>query len=159
MRTHFVKFCIVGGLGTVTDMLTLFILNQIFTVSADSTLAHFIWLPGYFAAILQNYLINHFWTFKAHKSGIKPSRSALAKFALTSFISIIPRSGAYELIRLLLPPDFTLINFIVSFSSYVGFIVKPENIVTYIANFMGIVAGTIVNFFGSKYIVFKHDDN
>ncbi len=132
---EFIKFCIVGGLGTVTDMGILAILNKIFSPAEGTFLIHTIWLPGYFAAILQNYLVNHFWTFKAHQNDQKVSHKALLVFALTSFVSTIPRSAAYESILWAIPKD-------------VWFQV-------YLANFMGIVAGTIVNFLGSKFIVFK----
>ncbi len=133
--SQFVKFCIVGGLGAATDMGVLFILHQIFKLQPESFAEHFIWLPGYFLAILQNYLINHYWTFTEHTQSTKVSHKALAKFAITSFISIIPRTGAYELVLFALPSSFIFRG--------------------YLANFMGIVAGTIVNFLGSKYIVFK----
>ena len=135
--SNFVKFCIVGGLGAVTDMAVLFILQQIFSFPPDSFFGHFIWIPGYFVAILQNYLINHYWTFSKHTKTTKVSHKAFMKFAFTSFISMIPRTVAIEFVLFVLPGSFFRI---------------------YVANFMGIVAGTVVNFLGSKYIVFKKND-
>jgi len=128
---QFIKFCVVGGLGLVTDQTVFFLLSTI--VDPASVLVNFVWVVGYLLAVVQNYLINHYWTFKAQTSESRPSGRGLVVFLLVSLTSLIPRFIAYKGVLVLFGVSQITMN---------------------LANLCGIVAGTVVNFFGSKFIVF-----
>ncbi len=132
LRIQFIKFCIVGGLGFVTDMAVFTILKNL--LQAESKLLlNIIPLFGYIAAVTQNYLINHFWTFGDQTKKISPSKKAYAIFFAVSLTALMPRYIVY--------------NYILSSFGKSG--LYPE-----FANFVGIVAATVFNFIGSKYFVF-----
>jgi len=80
-------------------------------------------------------MINHFWTFSTQTKEFNISLRAFVTFLAVSLISLVPRYIVYSLIL-----------------HYGGAGVR---FVPDIANLGGIVAGTIVNFIGSKYFVFK----
>jgi putative flippase GtrA len=133
LKSQFVKFCITGGLGLVTDMAVFMLLRKL--LNAESRiLLNIIPIFGYIVAVSQNYLINHFWTFGAQTADTSVSRKAYLSFFAVSLIALIPRYIVYN-----------------SFLSYFG----SGGFYPNIANFTGIVAATLFNFIGSKYYVFK----
>lgn len=134
LSTQFVKFCITGGLGLITDAGIFHLIKVSFSVE-NWLLLNIIPVFGYSAAVIQNYIINHFWTFHSQTVNIQLSKDAFIKFLSVSLISLVPRYIVYNLV-------------LGAFTSQSGFV--PD-----IANLSGIIAGTLVNFLGSKFIVFK----
>ena len=132
--TQFVKFCITGGLGLITDAGIFHLIKTSFGVE-NWLLLNIIPVVGYSAAVIQNYIINHFWTFRSQTVEMELSKDAFIKFLSVSIISLVPRYIVYN-------------SVLASFTSNRGFV--PD-----IANLSGIIAGTLVNFLGSKFIVFK----
>jgi putative flippase GtrA len=139
MSNQFVRFCVTGGLGVLTDAGIYFILVRVFHARESYFLIKFIWIFGYIAAVIQNYLINHFWTFHDQTKEFNVSTKAFINFLSVSLISLIPRYLVYTMIL-----------------SYGG---EETALVPDLANLGGIIAGTVVNFIGSKYFVFKNRDD
>lgn len=136
---QFVRFCITGGLGVLTDAGIYFILVRALNAKDSYFILKFIWIFGYIAAVIQNYLINHFWTFSKQTKEFSISAKAFVQFLSVSLISLVPRYLVYILI----------INYGGAKTMFV-----PD-----LANLGGIIAGTVVNFLGSKYFVFKSRDD
>lgn len=139
LSNQFIKFCVTGGLGVITDAGIYFILVRVLDARDSYFVLKFIWIFGYIAAVIQNYLINHFWTFSDQTKELRISAKAFVKFLVVSLISLVPRYIVYMLVL-----------------SYGG---EKVMFVPDLANLSGIVAGTIVNFLGSKFIVFKETDD
>ncbi len=135
------KFLIVGGLGVVTDQATFSFLRYLFdlTIERDQFLLRFLPIFGYTLAVVQNYLLNHYWTFRSRVSGSSASLRGLMLFFLVSMIALVPRLLTYYLVLSWFDPTSTF---------------APD-----ISNFIGIVVATLVNFFGTKYFVFVPDSS
>ncbi len=129
---QFVKFCVVGGLGLVTDQTIFFFLSRV--VDPGSLFVNLVWIVGYALAVIQNYLINHYWTFKSETRDTHASGKGLLSFFVISVTALIPRFLAYKGVILALGTSHLILN---------------------MANLCGIAAGTVVNFWGSKFIVFR----
>ncbi len=129
---QFIKFCVVGGLGLLTDQTIFFLISR--AVDPASVFVNFIWVVGYAVAVLQNYLINHYWTFKVQTQDTHASGSGFFAFFLISLTALVPRFLAYKAVLLVLGAAPLTLN---------------------LANLCGIAAGTVVNFFGSKFLVFR----
>lgn len=138
LSVQFVKFCITGGLGLITDAGIYHIIKVSFNVESW-ILLNIIPIFGYFTAVIQNYIINHLWTFRTQTTNIKISKEAFVRFLSVSLLSLIPRYIVYN-------------SVLAAFTSNRGLV--PD-----IANISGIVAGTLVNFIGSKYFVFKEKND
>ena len=136
---QFIRFCITGGLGVITDAGIYFMLVRVLNAKDSYFILKFIWIFGYIAAVIQNYLINHFWTFSEQTKQFSVSAKAFVQFLSVSLVSLIPRYLIYIMIL-----------------NYGG---EKTMFVPDIANLGGIVAGTVVNFLGSKYFVFKKKDD
>ena len=78
---RFVKFAFVGALGSVTDFTVLNLL--IVFAGFPSSLANG---TGFCAAVLQNFLLNRWWTYP--ESRIHNTREQMAKFALVSLVGL-----------------------------------------------------------------------
>lgn len=121
----FLKFAIVGGGGAVTNLLLFYIFVDVF---------HWNPLPisalCYFISAVQNYLINHFWTFHDKLEPSAPSLSALLKFLLASTVGLVVN---------LLCLKLTLGLFSTAVYS----------------QFLGIAAGLVFNYAMAKIFVFK----
>ena len=139
MSNQFVRFCVTGGLGVLTDAGIYFILVRAFHARENYFLIKFIWIFGYIVAVIQNYVINHLWTFHDQTKDVSVSIKAFVNFLSVSLISLIPRYLVYTMIL-----------------SYGG---EGTALIPDLANLGGIVAGTLVNFIGSKYFVFKNRDD
>jgi len=129
---QFVKFCVVGGLGLITDQTIFFFMSRL--TDPASVFVNLVWVGGYSAAVLQNYLINHYWTFKSEMGNAHASGSGFMSFFAISVTALIPRFLAYKAVILVLGTGHLVLNF---------------------ANLCGIGAGTVVNFWGSKFLVFR----
>jgi putative flippase GtrA len=129
---QFIKFCVVGGLGLLTDQTIFFLISR--SVDPASIFVNVIWVVGYSVAVLQNYLINHYWTFKIQTQDTHASGKGFFAFLAISLTALIPRFLVYKAVLVLFGATPLILN---------------------LANLCGIGAGTVVNFFGSKFIVFK----
>ena len=93
---RFLKFAIVGALGAVTDYTILNLL--IFSAGFPPLVANGF---GFCAAVLQNFLLNRWWTYP--ESQIRNTRRQMAKFALVSVvglgINLMVFDFVYELLR------------------------------------------------------------
>lgn len=130
---QFIKFCVVGGLGLLTDQSIFFLLTLV--IDHSGPFINVIWVVGYAVAVLQNYLINHYWTFKAQTQDTHASSRGFISFFAISLTALIPRFITYKAVLIVLGASPLTLN---------------------LANLCGIGAGTVVNFFGSKFLVFKN---
>ncbi|HPO48961.1 MAG TPA: GtrA family protein [Spirochaetota bacterium] len=128
LKRKFIKFGIVGGLGTITNLIIFFIF-----VDVLNFIPELIASIAFFIAATQNYLINHFWTFKEHTKDDNVSFSGWLKFILTSLLGLA-------------------INIFVMKYIIINFFDPPYKV---IAQFFGIISGMSINFIGSKFFVFK----
>ncbi len=137
LQNQFIKFCVVGGLGVITDQGTFSLVKYIFHLSVQTDKLILTILPflGYSFAVSQNYILNHFWTFNNQTQKENPSFRSFIKFIMVSLIAMIPRLITYYLILKL-------------FSQH-SFSRLPD-----LANLVGIAVATVFNFVGSKYFVF-----
>ena len=145
-KFQFMRFCVTGGLGVITDLIisyiVLLILKSSFTINFDSATnglgdKALLCIPpvlGFVAAVIKNYLLNHFWTFGAETENHRVSFKLFGKFFGVALFALIPRLIVYVI----------LINNVLNPNSFFN-----------LANFGGIMAGMFFNFFGSKFFVFK----
>ena len=125
LKIRFIKFGIVGFLGTITNLGFFFVLVDILKFNASLISAAVFLIAG-----AQNYTLNQIWTFR-DVTGTRLSFKAFAKFILVAIVGL----GANLLVLNLL----------------LHFFVLPYQV---IAQGIGILAGMLVNFAGSKYLVF-----
>jgi len=128
---EFIKYCIVGGTGTIIDVGIYTVLTRIF---------HFYYILAtgisVFIAIFNNFLLNKHWTFKKGKSG-RTTKEYL-KFFIVSVINYFLHIGImYSIV------EFTKLESIVG------------NYEDFIAKFIAIIIITISNYIGNKYWTFK----
>jgi len=121
-----VRFAIVGGLGTVTNLVLFFVLVDLGDLAP---------LPGavvcFAVAVSQNYVLNELWTFAIRgEARLAPSR--YAKFVAASLVGLAVNAAA--LAALISLYEFPLL-------------VVPQA--------FGILAGMAVNFIASRQIVFR----
>ena len=143
-KFQFMRFCVTGSLGVVTDMIVSYIFVLILGLNdqENATLLTkiLICIPpvlGFVAAVTQNYLLNHFWTFGKETENHRVSLKLFGKFFGVCLFSLIPRLAFY----------YFLITIV--FQNHAnGYYFN-------LANFGGIIAGMFTNFFGSKFVVFR----
>lgn len=131
------KFLVVGGLGVVTDQVVFSTLRYLFNLSIeqDQMILRFLPLFGYTLAVIQNYLLNHHWTFRVRVEGSSASLRGLMLFFIVSLSALIPRLITYYVVLGFFPQNYPW---------------SPD-----ISNLIGIIVGTLINYFGTKYFVFK----
>jgi dolichol-phosphate mannosyltransferase len=129
--SEFFKFAITGGLGTITNL-------AIFFLCADIAGLHEIpvSIGCFFIAASQNYLINHFWSFKKATANSAPS---VTKWLLFLGASLLGLGINLLVLKMLLT-----------------YVYLPYKV---IAQSAGIAAGMMINFILSKKIVFKKKNN
>ncbi len=140
-KFQFMRFCVTGSLGVITDAVIYHVFLWLLHVNAgkdrttaDTILLFILPVFGYVAAVIQNYLINHLWTFKKETAEHRISIKLFGKFFAVSLFSLIPRYAFYT------------------------FLLIFNNITPDLANLGGIAAGMFTNFFGSKFVVFRFRD-
>mgnify|MGYP001219924964 CR=1 FL=1 len=138
LSSQFAKFCLTGGLELITDAGIFYFIKKSLGIE-NWFLLNIIPIFGYTAAVAQNYIINHFWTFRSQTVDTTLSKNAFLQFLAVSLISLVPRYIVYN-------------SVLAAFTSNAGLV--PD-----FANFCGIIAGTLVNFLGSKFYVFRKKDN
>lgn len=124
--SSFTRFIFVGGLGTIVNLIGFFLVADIFHY--DANLAAVI---AFSVAVTQNYLLNHRFSFKRH------SQEALSFLAFLRYVAV-------NLIGLSI--NLLVINLLLANHD-----IHPK----VIAQFFGIGAGTLVNYFGSRLFVFR----
>ena len=143
LKYDIAKFVTVGGFGVITDMAVFSFLLYFFNLSRIHDKFIVGWIlpaPGFAVAVAQNYLLNHYWTFSDRVKGVSLSlRKFGVFFIVASFTALIPRMLIYKLMLAMFADDSSKIAIIIS-------------------NFVAIIAGTLFNYFGSKYFVFTPKD-
>jgi putative flippase GtrA len=123
---NFLKFAVTGGLGTVTNLLLFSFMVDVFDLPA--LLASTL---CYLLAATQNYFLNYFWVFQGKTGSSCPSFRLWRIFLMGSLAGL-----GVNLIILQLTLGW--------FSAAVY------------SQLLGIGAGFVVNFFMTKFFVFKH---
>jgi len=124
---QFLKFAVTGGLGTITNLAVFFVLADLLGLPEIP-----VSIGCFLIAVTQNYIINHLWSFKTHTAGAGLSLKRWGLFAVSSLLGLAVNITVMKLVlrHWVLPYKF-------------------------IAQAWGIVAGMAVNFFLSKYAVFR----
>lgn len=121
------KFLIVGGLGTLTNLIIFFIFvdraeyNEIIVA-----------IVAFVVSAVQNYVLNHYWTFSVVTKGSSVSFKGLFKFITVSLSALA-------------------VNILIM----KGLLAAFDLPLKVIAQAVGIFFGTFVNYLGSKLFVFK----
>jgi len=123
----FIKFAIVGFLGTVTNLILFFIFADILKLRANPTAICVFLFVG-----TQNYIFHHSWTFRENTRNGKLSFLGWIKFTITTLFG--------------LGVNIIVLNVILYFYN------PPYKV---IAQFCGVAFGTLLNYLGSKHLVFK----
>tara|TARA_Y100000590_G_scaffold152262_1_gene174840 strand:- start:540 stop:917 length:378 start_codon:yes stop_codon:yes gene_type:complete len=121
------KFLAVGLLGTITNLTLFYIFVDIMMFPALQ-----ISIITFLIASLQNYILNHFWTFTKDMGANSPKISNYFRFLLVATIGLF-------------------INLLILW----WFIETFDPAIKVVAQAFGIAGGTMINFLGSKYWVFK----
>jgi dolichol-phosphate mannosyltransferase len=125
---EFIKFSLIGGSGMVIDLLFVFISKEAFSLSFR--IARII---GFLFALTSNFLLNRKFTFEhAHKGNIFQQYAGFFTISLIGFV----------------------INWFISVYLYEHY--HFFNLHYLIASVLGVLGGLIINFTGSKFLVFKH---
>jgi putative flippase GtrA len=124
---QFLRFCVAGGMGTLTHLV-------IFFLGADVAGLHEIpvSIGCFLIAATQNYLVNYHWSFREVTSG---ERVSLKKWALYIGSSLVG-----------LAVNLTVMEMALTF-----FVLPYKTI----AQAVGTIAGMMINFAASKFIVFR----
>ena len=128
---EFLKFGVTGGLGTITNLLIFY-----FLVDVNNLPEIPISIFCFIIAGTQNYLLNHLWTFKKYTD---KTRISVAKWFWFLFGSLFGLAVNIFVMKLI------IINIVLQYK--------------FIAQACGIAAGMVVNFFMSKYIIFREVKN
>jgi putative flippase GtrA len=123
------KFCVTGGLGTVTNLILFFVFADKLTLPDIP-----VNIGCFIIACTQNYFINHLWTFRKQCTE-KPSVKRWFQFLTSSVTGFLVNLGVYVLLSRLLEWPYKVI---------------PQAI--------GILAGMVINFLFSNYLVFRKDE-
>jgi len=129
--SEFIRYCVVGITGTIIDV-------GIYTILTRVAHLYYIYATciSVFIAIINNFLLNKYWTFKKGKSG--KFGIEYIKFFIVSVANYLLHIGImYSIV------EFTKLDII--FGAYED----------YIAKFIAIVIITISNYIGNKYWTFK----
>ena len=124
---HISKFLTVGFLGTWTNLVLFYILADRwgFAVLPVSTLTFII-------SSLQNYYLNHIWTFSDQTANVPVGYKNYVKYLLVAIIGLSINLFLLWWILFFFSPPFKVM-----------------------AQAVGIAGGTIINYVGSKYWVFR----
>ena len=116
----------VGGLGTITNLTIFFLLVDILNfVPVPITVGAFI------ITVIQNYLLNHYWTFSDVTKKNSANLNGLIKFLFLAVIGLSINIMVLTTILSVFNPQFKVI-----------------------AQAFGIAGGTLFNFIGAKYWIF-----
>ncbi len=130
------RFCIVGIINTVVDILVLNLLIEITGTGHSGPLFTAFKTISFLVALLNSFYMNSRWTF-AGDSGTRPTVTQGAQFVIISVVA-------------------SVVN-IASASYVASFIKPPVELVAYwptVAALVGTVFSFIFNFIGYKFLVF-----
>ena len=136
MLKKFIKFAIIGGLGTVTNLALFFVFADLLSFQP-----HVVSFFCFLISCTQNYIINHVWTFKVENEDEPISAKLWLKFVLGSLVGYAINFAVFSLLIHYFSWDMELAGKTVSLK------VIPQGI--------GILCGMIFNFLFSTFIVFK----
>jgi len=126
-KSKFFRFCLTGGLGTITNLLIFFLICDILKLPSN-----FGAIVAFIFAVTQNYFINHFWSFSEYSKINKVSLKDYLKFVSVSLIG--------------LGINLVILNLILYFFKV------PYKVV---AQAIGILFGLMFNYLGASKLVFK----
>lgn len=126
--SDFIKFAITGGLGSVTNLVIFFLFVDLLGLH-EIPVSIFCFL----IAATQNYIINHRWSFKRYTGNDSLSFKKWSQFIISSLLGLAVNILTMKLL---------LWNFSLPYK--------------FIAQGLGIAAGMVINFFVSKFCVFKN---
>jgi len=125
---EFLKFSVTGGLGTVSNLLIFFLCADLLGLNEIP-----VSIGCFLAAATQNYFINHFWSFRKTTASAAPSLKKWALFICASLAGLVL--------------NLLVMKVILTFWNL------PYKV---IAQGAGILAGMLVNFAFSKYLIFRN---
>lgn len=126
IQPHFLKFLLVGGLGTITNLIIFFLLVDILNFRHIP-----VTIGAFIVTVIQNYLLNHYWTFSDVTKKKPANINGLIKFLFLAIIGLTINIVVLTAIISVFNPQFKVV-----------------------AQAFGIAAGTMFNFIGSKYWIF-----
>jgi len=128
---QFFKFSVVGVTGTIIDFSFFALLSRIFGL-------YYIWATAIsvFLAIVNNFFLNKYWTFKKGQSG--KVKEEYLKFFIVSIINYLLNIG--------------ITYFIVEFTQFERVFGNNED---FFAKVVAIAIVLFSNYFGNKYWTFK----
>ena len=121
------KFLIVGSLGSVTNIVIFY-----FLVDVRSYDPIIVSILSFFIASLQNYTLNHYWTFLGLSNDNHISFKSYVKYVMITLIGLIINLIVLKLILFYYNPGLKVI-----------------------AQLLGIISGTATNYLGAKHWVFN----
>jgi len=125
--TEFFKFGVTGGLGTITNLLIFF-----FLVDLGGLPEIPVSIVCFIIAGTQNYFINHLWSFREYTGKTPVSVTRWVMFLTGSLLGLIINIAVMKLV---------ILNFVLPWK--------------FIAQACGIAAGMVINFFVSKFFIFR----
>jgi putative flippase GtrA len=123
----FIKFAVVGFLGTIANLSIFFVCVDILKLAANVIAVSAFLIVG-----TQNYALHHIWTFRKITGDGKLSFHGWVKFTLTTLLGLGINIIVLNLILYYYCPAYKVI-----------------------AQFCGVAFGTVFNYLGSKYFVFN----
>jgi putative flippase GtrA len=125
--SQFIRFCVTGGMGTVTNLIIFFIFADTFGISEIP-----VSIGCFLIADTQNYIINHKWSFARN--------TRQTPLSIKKWLAFLGGSLAGLAVNLMVMTA-ALTYFTLPFK--------------FIAQACGILAGMVVNFITSKFIIFR----
>jgi dolichol-phosphate mannosyltransferase len=124
---EFIKFSLIGGVWMIIDLTSVHISYGILAVPFRISR-----VIGFMLAVTSNFLLNRKFTFTHAQAG--DVRSQYIKFLITAVVAFV-------------------VNWFISVYLFENF--ELFNRLYLLAAFVGIIGGLVINFVGSKFIVFK----
>jgi len=125
----YIRFGTVGAIGFLVDVVVLYSIDGLIGLFYGRAVS-------FLAAVLATWLLNRIWTFRHRSSGLKFSREFVVYLGLM------------------------LIGGAVNYSAYVWLVVSYQLALQYpvIGVAVGSLAGMLINFLASRFILFRHMD-
>jgi len=120
------RFMVVGGIGSILNLSIFYILADIFNINVSISA-----IIAFSGAVTQNYLLNSRYTFNKFNT-IRLSLWLYSKYVAVNLIGLVV--------------NLIIVNILVTLYS-----IWPK----VFAQFIGIVIGMAINYFGSKVLVFS----
>lgn len=156
---RFLRFAFVGLAGSVVDLGTLTLLQATLLPPSSTSLVALATTIAFFAAIINNFLWNRFWTYPDSRS--RSLQRQLLQFTLVSLVGWVLRtlwiSAAYaSLGATLMPMALPLVR--VLRPGYVPSVTFEGKLGTLVAWVVGIIVVMMWNFFANRYWTFSDVD-